>query len=105
MKHLQKFDDWNTGPVNEAIDPIWLQIVAVVAVLGYKAIKSMLISYGNKIERKPEELKEIVNEFLDKAYDSLELKTSLKDLKADLHQKIEAGKIKTPNDIMKYFEK
>jgi hypothetical protein len=89
--------------VNEGLDPVVLQIGAVLAVLGYKAIRALLINIGKNSEQEPAELKRYTDLVLDKAK-NLDIKVSLTSLKSEIYAKIDSGKIKTPGDILKCFD-
>ena len=89
--------------VNEGLDPVVLQIGAVLAVLGYKAIREILYHVGKNMVTEPAELKKYADEVLDKAK-SLDIKVSLTSLKSEIYAKIDSGKIKTTNEILKCFD-
>jgi hypothetical protein len=90
--------------INESLDPVVLQIGAVLAVLGYKSIRAILAHIGKNAEQKPVELKKYADLVLDKAKE-LDVKVSLTSLKSDIYSKIDSGKIKTAADILKCFDK
>jgi hypothetical protein len=90
--------------VNEGLDPVVLQIGAVLAVLGYKAIREILYHVGKNMVTEPAELKKYADEVLDKAK-SLDIKVSLTDLKSEIYSKIDSGEIKTAGQILKCFDK
>jgi len=90
--------------VNESLDPVVLQIGAVLAVLGYKAIREILCRIGRNVEQEPAELKKYTDLVLDKAKD-LNIKVSLTDLKSEIYSKIDSGEIKTSGQILKCFDK
>ena len=89
--------------VNEGLDPVVLQIGAVLAVLGYKAIREILYHVGKNMVTEPVELKKYTDEVLDKAK-SLDIKVSLTSLKSEIYSKIDSGEIKTTNQILKCFD-
>lgn len=109
MKHLQKFNDWKQKPVNENFDPAMLQLGAVIAVLGYKAIKALLkgalVQIGKRVQPSAEDLKKYADLVIQNAQEMNVIKISLADLKRDLYSKIDSGEIKTVNDVVKYFDK
>ena len=91
------------GCKKESLDPVVLPIGAVLAVLGYKAIREILYHIGKNMVTEPAELKKYADEVLDKAKD-LDIKVSLTDLKSEIYSKIDSGEIKTPGEILKCFD-
>jgi hypothetical protein len=91
------------GCKKESLDPVVLPIGAVLAVLGYKAIREILYHIGKNMVTEPAELKKYADEVLDKAKD-LDIKASLADLKSEIYSKIDSGKIKTCSEILKCFD-
>ena len=90
--------------VNESLDPVVLQIGAVLAVLGYKAIREIFYQIGKNVHEEPAELKRYADEILEAAQ-ARDIKVSLTNLKSEIYSKIDSGKIKTLSDILKCFEK
>ena len=91
------------GCKKESLDPVVLPIGAVLAVLGYKVIRAIIVSIGKNSEQEPAELKNYTDLLLDKAKD-LDIKVSLTDLKSEIYSKIDSGKIKTCSEILKCFD-
>ena len=91
------------GCKKERLDPVVLPIGAVLAVLGYKVIRAIIVSIGKNSEQEPAELKNYTDLLLDKAKD-LDIKVSLTDLKSEIYSKIDSGEIKTPGEILKCFD-
>jgi hypothetical protein len=91
------------GCKKESLDPVVLPIGAVLAVLGYKAIREILHQIGKNVDQEPAELKNYTDLVLDKAKD-LDIKVSLTDLKSEIYSKIDSGEIKTAGQILKCFD-
>ncbi len=89
--------------INISLDPVVLQIGAVLAVLGYKAIREILHQIGKNVDQEPAELKNYTDLVLDKAKD-LDIKVPLTDLKSEIYSKIDSGEIKTAGQILKCFD-